>query len=60
MTLSAAEARKVAGVDDAFDVRGRFDAVAYVSVDDNATLKRAILRIQAIKGVKRTETLIEL
>ncbi len=60
LALVADKAKRVEGVNDAFNLRGRFDAVAYVDADNNVALRKAILRIQAIKDVNRTETLIEL
>jgi len=60
MVLLAAQVRRIPGVKNAFDVRGRFDCVALVSVADIASLKKTLLRIQAVKGVGRTETLVEL
>lgn len=58
--LPAAQIKKVQGVKDAFDLRGRFDAVALIDVKDLAGLKKTIMKIQAIKGVARTETLVEI
>ncbi len=60
LVLSAAQVRKVIGVKDAFDVTGRFDSVAFVDTSDISTLKRTIYKIQAVEGVRKTETMVEL
>ena len=58
-TLTSSKVKGIEGVVDAFDVSGRFDAIALIEAKDLSTLKKAVLKIQAIKGVRRTETLIE-
>lgn len=58
-TLSSSKVREIAGVVDAFDVSGRFDAIALIEAEDLSALKEAALEIQRIKGVRRTETLVE-
>jgi len=58
-TLTSSKAKGIEGVVDAFDVSGRFDAIALIEAKDLSTLKKAVLKIQAVKGVRRTETLIE-
>ncbi len=60
LVLSAGEVRKVDGVKDAFDVTGRFDSVAYVDASDISALKKTVFKIQAVKGVRKTETMVEL
>lgn len=52
------KAKKIDGVKEAFDVTGRFDAVALIEVDELSDIKKAALKIQSIEGVRRTETLI--
>lgn len=58
-TMTASRVRKIEGVVDAFDVSGRFDAIALIEAKDLSAVKEAALKVQAIKGVRRTETLIE-
>ncbi|MDH5441294.1 MAG: Lrp/AsnC ligand binding domain-containing protein [Candidatus Bathyarchaeota archaeon] len=58
-TLTSSKVRGIEGVVDAFDVSGRFDAIALIEAKDLSTLKEAVLKIQRIKGVRRTETLVE-
>lgn len=58
-TLAASEIAKVEGIKYAFDVSGRFDAAALVEVGDLKALKEAVLKIQRVRGVRRTETLVE-
>lgn len=58
-TLTSSKVREIEGVVDAFDVSGRFDAVALIEAGDLSVLKEAVLKIQRIDGVRRTETLIE-
>ncbi len=58
-TLTSSKAKEIAGVVDAFDVSGRFDAIALIEAEDLSALKEAALEIQRIKGVRRTETLVE-
>jgi len=54
----AEEARKIEGVKLAKAVAGRFDVVVYAEATSN--LSWIISRLQAIKGVVRTESLITL
>lgn len=56
----ADEIKKIEGVRDAFNVTGRFDAVALIEVRDLADVKRVALKVHEIEGVKRTETLIHI
>ena len=57
--LIAARLRKVKLVESSFPVSGQFDAVAVVRVDDLAQIKDVAAEIHAIKGVERTETMVE-
>jgi DNA-binding Lrp family transcriptional regulator len=50
--------KKVEGVKDAFHVSGRFDAIVVVEAKELSDIKKIVLEIQKIEGVKRTETLI--
>jgi len=58
-TLTSSKVREIEGVLDAFDVSGRFDAIALIDVKDLSTVKKTALKIQTIEGVRRTETLVE-
>jgi DNA-binding Lrp family transcriptional regulator len=53
------EAKKISGVTDAFPVFGRFDVVVFIDAKDFEDLKNVALKINAIPGVKSTETLPE-
>jgi DNA-binding Lrp family transcriptional regulator len=44
---------------DSFAVSGQFDAVALIEVKDLARIKDVTTEIQNIKGVERTETLVQ-
>jgi uncharacterized protein with GYD domain len=59
-TMISSKAREIDGVEDVFDVSGRFDAIALIDVEDLSAVKETALKIQAIGGVRRTETLIEI
>jgi len=52
-------AKEIEGVKEAFDVTGRFDAVALIEVDEFSDIKKVALKIQNMEGVRRTETLIQ-
>lgn len=58
-TMTASRVREIGGVVDAFDVSGRFDAIALIEAKDLSAMKEAALKVHAIKGVRKTETLIE-
>jgi len=55
--LIAAKLRKISL--DAFPVSGQFDAVLIVDVGGMAEVKEVVDRVQAIGGVERTETMME-
>ena len=57
--LIAARLRKVDSVKDSFPTSGQFDAVAIVEVDELGKIREIANDIQKIKGVERTETMIE-
>lgn len=54
----AESALKIEGVKMAHAVTGQFDAVAYVEFAKVEELGKIIEKIQQIKGVRRTQTLI--
>lgn len=57
--LIAARLRMVKLVYDSFPVSGQFDAVALIEVKELSQLKDVATEIQNIKGVERTETLVQ-
>jgi DNA-binding Lrp family transcriptional regulator len=57
--LMAARLRKVRSVYDSFAVSGQFDAVALIDVKELPEIKDVTTEIQNIKGVERTETLVQ-
>lgn len=57
--LIAARLRKVNAIYDSFPVSGQFDAVALIEVDELSEIKDVTTEIQLIKGVERTETMVE-
>lgn len=57
--LIAARLRKVDSVKDSFPTSGQFDAVAIIEVDELGKIREIANDIQKIKGVERTETMIE-
>lgn len=57
--LIAARLRKTAGVRDSFPTSGRFDAVAVIEAGELPQIKAIITEIQRIRGVEKTETMVE-
>ncbi len=57
--LIAARLRMVKSVYGSFAVSGQFDAVALIEVKDLFEIKDVTTEIQNIKGVERTETLVQ-
>lgn len=57
--LIAARLRMVESVYDSFAVSGQFDAVALIEVKELSKIKDVTVEIQGIKGVERTETLVQ-
>ena len=57
--LIAARLRKVDSVKDSFPTSGQFDAVAIIEVDELGKIREIANNIQRIKGVERTETMVE-
>jgi len=53
------EVKKVKGVANAFPVYGRYDIVAFVDGPDFNSVSKTSGEINAIKGIKSTETAIE-
>lgn len=51
--------RAVKGVVRAFPVYGRYDVVAFVEAADYDAVRRVCGEINALKGVKSTETVVE-
>jgi len=52
------DAKKINGVVDAFGVHGRWDIVVEIEVADPKTLGETSLKINGLKGVNATETLV--
>ncbi len=57
--LIAAKLNKINFVSQSFPVKGQFDAVAIIEVDDLSQIKDVTTNIQKIIGVERTETMVE-
>ena len=57
--LIAARLRKIKSIYESFPVSGQFDAVAIVQVESLPEIKEITTEIQIIRGVERTETMIE-
>ncbi len=57
--LIAARLRKIKSIYESFPVSGQFDAVAFVQVESLPEIKEITTEIQIIRGVERTETMIE-
>jgi len=53
------DSRKIKGVVDAFSVFGRYDAVVLIEGASFDELRRTAKQVNAIKGIKSTETLPE-
>lgn len=57
--LIAARLRRISSISDSFPTSGQFDAVAIIRVDDLSMIKDVTTEIQKIRGVERTETMVE-
>ena len=57
--LIAAKLNKINFVSQSFPVKGQFDAVAIVEVQNLVQIKDITTEIQKINGVERTETMLE-
>ncbi|MGI0101053.1 MAG: Lrp/AsnC ligand binding domain-containing protein [Nitrosotalea sp.] len=57
--LIAARLRMVKSVYDSFAVSGQFDAIALIEVKELAEIKEITTEIQNIRGVERTETMVQ-
>ncbi|MFZ1076487.1 MAG: Lrp/AsnC ligand binding domain-containing protein [Nitrosotalea sp.] len=55
----AARLRMVKSVYDSFAVSGQFDAVALIDVKELSEIKEVTTEIQNIRGVERTETMVQ-
>jgi len=53
------ESREIRGVVDAFSVFGRYDVVVLIEAESFDELKRIAKQVNAIKGIKSSETLPE-
>jgi len=57
--LIAVKLKQVNSVYESFPVSGQFDAVAVIEVDSLSQIKDVTIDIQKIRGVERTETMIQ-
>lgn len=57
--LIAARLRMIESVYDSFAVSGQFDAVALINVNELSEIKNITTEIQGIRGVERTETMVQ-
>ena len=57
--LIAARLKQVNLVNESFPVSGQFDAVAVIEVDSLSQIKDVTIDIQKIRGVERTETMVQ-
>jgi len=55
----AARLKRINLVYESFPVSGQFDAVAVIQVENLGQIKDVTTSIQKIKGVERTETMVE-
>ncbi|MFQ5969162.1 MAG: Lrp/AsnC ligand binding domain-containing protein [Nitrososphaerales archaeon] len=58
-SLVASKVKDIEEVRVAFNISGRFDAVALVAVKSLSDLKKLTVKIQKIQNVQRTETLVQ-
>jgi len=58
-SLVASKLKNIEEVKDAFNISGRFDAVALVRVRSLSELKDVTTKIQKVPNVQRTETLVQ-
>ena len=58
-SLVASKLKDIKEVRVAFNISGRFDAVALVAVKSLSDLKKLTLKVQKIQNVQRTETLVQ-
>ena len=57
--LIAVKLKQINSVYESFPVSGQFDAVAVIEVDSLSQIKDVTIDIQKIRGVERTETMIQ-
>jgi DNA-binding Lrp family transcriptional regulator len=58
-SLVASKLKDIKEVKEAFNISGRFDAVALVNVKTLSELKDVTTKIQKVPNVQRTETLVQ-
>ncbi len=58
-SLVASKLKEIKEVRNAFNISGRFDAVALVQVKSLSELKDITTKIQKVPSVQRTETLVQ-
>lgn len=58
-SLVASKLNDIKEVKEAFNISGRFDAVALVNVKTLSELKDVTTKIQKVPNVQRTETLVQ-
>jgi len=58
-SLVASKLKDIKEVRVAFNISGRFDAVALVAAKSLSDLKKLTLKVQKIQNVQRTETLVQ-
>jgi len=58
-SLVASKLKDIKEVKEAFNISGRFDAVALVNVKTLSELKDVTAKIQRVPKVQRTETLVQ-
>lgn len=59
-SLVASKLKEIKEVKEAFNISGRFDAVALVEVKSLYELSDVITRLQNMTNVKKTETMVQL
>ena len=57
--LISARLKKISSVTNSFPTSGQFDAVAVIEVKQLIEIKEITNQIQKIRGVERTETMVE-
>ena len=57
--LIAARLKKIKSIYESFPVSGQFDAVALIDVENLSEIKNITTEIQTLRGVERTETMVE-
>ena len=57
--LISVKLKKLTSIVDSFPTSGQFDAVAIIDVEQLTQIKEVTNEIQKIRGVERTETMVE-